>query len=162
MSALDVLAALLRSALGETVWGAAPGHGSFLTFELGAPTPSSGGKAHGEWHLWVYCCAWELACEDAPPLGWDRSTREEVAAALARIDGQALTGVEVAPADGRTTFAFTRARLRVWPYEPERELWHLWLPDRRVLTVRGTGHYSVVRADTPEESVWQSLTTSET
>lgn len=71
---------LVRRLYGEPCWGVKPGVGSFLTLEFGKPickcvSQSSqpralprafdklwraGKSVHGEWHLWIYCCHWEV------------------------------------------------------------------------------------------------------
>lgn len=72
---------LVRRLYGEPCWGVKPGVGSFLTLEFGKPNlqvrepvvATKGASAsvrqtlarrqvrvHGEWHLWIYCCHWEV------------------------------------------------------------------------------------------------------
>jgi len=54
--------AKVNQLLGQKAWGVSLGYGSFLTIEFGQPLPSNNEqqKIHGEWHLWLYNCAWRL------------------------------------------------------------------------------------------------------
>ncbi|NET57600.1 MAG: hypothetical protein F6K47_15995 [Symploca sp. SIO2E6] len=53
---------LIKPIISHKAWGASLGVGSFITLEFGNPLPSSKErqKTHGEWHLWIYCCAWRI------------------------------------------------------------------------------------------------------
>ncbi|WP_149901733.1 hypothetical protein [Rhizobium rhizogenes] len=88
--------------LREPAWMARLGHGSFLTFEFGAPTlrrkdPTEHFKkrmmiVRGEWHLWIYCCLWEVRDGGALVANSD-SSREQMSNAARILDGQILCSV---------------------------------------------------------------------
>ena len=72
---------VVRRLYGKPCWGVSPGFGSFLTLEFGEPHlevrepvamkkgTSAGVRKnlirravyiHGDWHLWIYCCDWQV------------------------------------------------------------------------------------------------------
>lgn len=96
---LDGLHRTVEPLLGEAPWEVSVGHGSFVTLQFGAPLPPTPeGFVHGEWHLWVYGCAWRLqdaerviaSCEDS---------REQMERGAAVLEGRPLRSWRVsAPA----------------------------------------------------------------
>lgn len=154
---------LLDQLVGQRCWRARRGHGTFLTLELGAPVsellPSGRAVIHGEWHLWLYCCAWTLGSRGRRLARWDR---ESVADATAlRALRKPLVAVEVDPATGAARFTFGARRHVVlatqpWPDDPALDQWLLYCPDGRVLTARGTGEYSLAPGDA-RRARWRRL-----
>jgi hypothetical protein len=101
---------IVRRLYGKPFWGVKPGHGSFLTLEFGKPNleirePTAAGKSasakvreklahrsvqvHGEWHLWIYCCNWEVV-SGSKRIG-DSSTKLKIRCAAEYLNGQKLT-----------------------------------------------------------------------
>lgn len=154
-SAIDAIQEHVRPLIGQRAWGAAVGYGSFVTVEFGRPTATDRGRTHGEWHLWVYCCAWRLehgerivaASED------DRAALEE---AVRRQDGLVLRSIDVVLPGLDTRFVFddqlTLHLFGVYSEGPEH--WMLFLPDGNVLSVGPGNRWSSARGDvpTPEEA----------
>lgn len=153
----DVFAPLYRT----PSWNVQKGHGSFLTFEFGAPileteriveswpTPFGfncrhrSAFVHGEWHLWIYLCAWRMK-QDGHVMAESDSDDLPVARACAVLNGQGLLSA-VAPAAGTTIFRFDLGGclecIRCPDFDPEDDLWRLYCPDRRVLSLRSDGQY---------------------
>jgi hypothetical protein len=111
--------------LGLRSWSVTQGHGSFLTFEFGDPelriheprmsTHFIGSNEKlevvtrtafvcGSWHLWIYCCNWELTFHDRQLVHCE-SDSARIRRALGILNGQALVGVDVA-SDSTSTFTF--------------------------------------------------------
>src|ERR1017187_8707670 len=87
MPIASVFEKAFRSIYGKSCWDVKPGYGSFLTFEFGQPhlvvrepiaaSTSAPAKVRealarsqvyprGEWHLWIYCCDWEVFSKGKP------------------------------------------------------------------------------------------------
>jgi hypothetical protein len=177
---IDVEAAF-APLLGLPCWNVKPGYGSFLTLEFGEPhlkireprEVKSGSKrvrellarrnvhVRGQWHLWIYCCEWEVYSgkkrvghSDLKASGtkWiERGARE--------LDGQKLTGVRVKPKSGNSVFTFDLgSRLETKPYNRRSEQWLLYEPDGRVLTYRADGLFSHHPVDLPDgKEVWRPM-----
>ncbi len=87
---------------GKPCWGLRQGHGSFLLLEFGQPSlvireprriESRNKKVvsrseqrivtvRGEWHLWIYCCHWQILPKDAKMKAHSESTNRQIALAL--------------------------------------------------------------------------------
>ena len=114
-------------------------------------------SVHGAWFLWIYMAHWTLQLRDGRVTTGSSSQRSR-RALLVRLDGQQLMGIAIQPKTGRTRLDFDLgATLDIRRYGPANdELWLLYLPDGRVLTVRGDGQASLVHGDHPatEEEPW--------
>ena len=147
---------VIRRLYGKPCWGVNPGFGSFLTLEFGKPhlevrepvVPKKGASAkvwkglaprgvhvHGEWHLWVYCCDWEVF-SGHKRIG-DRSTKAKIRRAAEFLNGQKLTRFSTSPRKVSCVFEFDLgATLKTRPYDNESEQWLLYEPSHKVLSVR--------------------------
>jgi hypothetical protein len=174
------------------------GFASFLTFEFGEPHlriyrvreapahpdvaapditvrwPHRPVHVHGDWHLWIYRCAWSIDREGTPLAG-NESSDEQIDRAMQIVNGQALMRVEVNPTDARSRFTFDLgATLTTCPhpathgllgeFESERsadhgdEQWMLYEPSGYVLTVRADGCYQHVPGNEPPDgTAWIPL-----
>ena len=150
-----------RRIYGKPCWGVRPGHGSFLTFEFGKPhlevrepiVASKGASARvreslgrrltyvrGEWHLWIYCCNWEVPSHGKRIA--DSSTKRKTRVAADVLNGQKLLGVSIVSRKVHSVFKFDLgATLRTWPLDHEREQWLLYEPSKQVLVLRADGRY---------------------
>lgn len=151
-------------------WNVRRGQGSFLTFEFGAPrlvvrepiTTSRDvsprvrrglARRHvytaGEWHLWIYCCLWQV--RDQRRLIGDWTSRQRIDRAATFLDGQKLISVSIASRGVRTVFEFDLGgRLETEPYDRQREQWHLYEPAGTVFTIKAGRYYQHARGDVPE------------
>jgi hypothetical protein len=163
---------------GIPCWNVQQGHGSFVTFEFGTPSlrigkviernPDRPGSyprrlvhACGEWHLWIYCCGWQIA-QDGNVLAANESTRECIAGACHALNGQVLSAFTCKVARGTIRFSFDLGgKLNTGPYDDELlEQWMLYCPDGYVLTYRSDGAFSYGRSDAPG-GPFQQLTVAE-
>lgn len=102
---------------------------------------------HGEWHLWIYLGTWAIR---GPARGL--CTRD----VPSRFVGQSVCRVDIDAQSAATTFVFDDLELRVAADDPDDELWLLYVPGGRVLSVRGTGEFTRGPADEPGKP-WRSL-----
>jgi hypothetical protein len=164
---------------GRPCWGVTPGVGSFLTLEFGAPrlvvrepiSPATAVSARvrrllgrrrvwvcGRWHLWIYCCDWDVVVDGRIVGG--STTKRRMARASRELDGQRLVEVRVKLRGARTRFVFDLgAELETRPYDRSSEQWLLYEPDGHVLALRADRKYSYGVGDrTPREGDWRTLT----
>jgi hypothetical protein len=161
--------------LGLPAWCVSRGHGSFVTFEFGAPrlevsrvlsipgtVPSIGDRRRvvvprGEWHLWIYFCDWEIYHEDQLIAASD-ADEPTIDTAAGYLDGQALSEISMSKDPFETTFQFDLGgRLTTRAIDTESEQWFLYEPDNRLLTIRADQRYSEGPSDVPGGEDWQSL-----
>lgn len=157
---------------GKPCWNVKPGYGSFLTLEFGKPhlevrEPNAAIKhvvgavrarfarrsvvVHGDWHLWLYCCEWEVLSK-GNRIG-DSSTKIKIRRAADFLDGQKLTGFSMSPRTVGCVFRFDLgATLRTRPYDEDSEQWLLFEPSHKILTLRADGRYKHTRSDMPDSS----------
>jgi hypothetical protein len=151
------------------------GHGSFLTMEFGSPSlvvhepkepkPEMSERVNqsrarrlvtvrGEWHLWIYCCQWEILQEEKV-LSHDESPDSTIQKAADFLNGQKLIRVAVRP-DSSTIFQFDLGGiLRTQPYEDGEvdEQWMLYEPSKRVFRISSDGSYAHSPGNTPPDKV---------
>ena len=157
---------------GKPCWQVRPGHGTFLTFEFGRPhldvrepiatTKRAAARVrarlarrsvsvHGDWHLWICCCRWEVL-NHGKRVG-DSSRKATVRRAAETLDGQKLTQVSIAPRKMECVFRFDLGgMLRTYPDDKESEQWLLYEPSHKVLVLRADGRYKRVRSDMRDDS----------
>lgn len=156
---------------GRPCWNVKPGYGSFLTLEFGKPhldirepmvaTKGSSPKVrallarrnvfvHGEWHLRIANCSWEVL-SNGKHVG-NGSTKRRMRRAAAVLDGQKLTRFSFNSKGRQCVFEFDLgAVLRTIPYDRKGEQWVLFTPERKVLTLRSDRCYSYTPATCPTE-----------
>jgi hypothetical protein len=94
----------------------------------------------GRWHLWIYCCEWQVRARDRIIGDWTTPRRIERAAR--ELNGQKLQDVTVNERGACTRFVFDLgAELETKPYDRLSEQWFLYEPGGRVLTWRADGRY---------------------
>jgi hypothetical protein len=146
---------------GNPAWSVKKGHGSFLTFEFGAPslqirepiavpthtsartrtTPVRRVDVVGAWQLWIYCCNWSISF-DSSKFAHSESPDSVINSATERLDGQQITALTRGAVRGTWIFSFDLGgKLETWPYgeDPTDEQWLLY--------ERESGHVLVARAD---------------
>ncbi len=163
-------------------WHVRQGRGSFVTFEFGQPhleireatdikteyrrvqesLPRRQVTVRGEWHLWIYCCHWEIY-HDTRPVARDESSRSKIERVLRRLDGQKIIRIQINPYSADTIFDFEYGeRLITRSYEQSEqspyEQWYLFEPTGKVLAVRDDGRFGYHPSDTlPEKATWYEL-----
>ena len=156
---------------GMPSWCVKRGYGSFLTLEFGEPHLETGPilrvrqepprrvvVPHGEWHLWVYCCAWSIRQDGRTMATW-RSSNRKIERATRFLNGQALTRISVQLERTRCTFEFDLGgSLVTWPYDSEGEQWILYMPGGQVWSLRADSTYSFGSRDArTDEEIWLPL-----
>jgi hypothetical protein len=159
-------------------WRVAPGFGTFLTFEFGNPhietveptTPKvkvsekvrlAAAKRrvfiNGDWHLWIYCCNWEV--RRAGNLVGGSSSVSSIQSAAEILDGQKFVRFSMAPREYHCAFKFDLSTvLETIPYDRKSEQWSFY--DRRihmVLTLRADGYYSYNRSNRAGSEKWKPI-----
>jgi hypothetical protein len=129
---------------GQKAWGVALGEGSFLTIEFGKPVqPARVGEAvHGEWHLWLYGCAWRIE-QNARVIVSSEDERSKIEGEIQHLEGRVLQSFELlTPAlDAVITFEGDIV-LRIFSvYTEDMESWMLFTPEK-VITVGPAGQWS--------------------
>lgn len=143
-----ILDKILGGVLGTPCSRAQPGHGSFLTLDFGALDAEN----HGEWHLWIYCCYWQIT-QTGHIFADSESTHDAIQSACSLFVGHSLThfGIEDEHGVSRLTFA-SGAELVTQPYDADHlEQWMLFGPNEEVLTYRADGAFSYGQANSSEE-----------
>ncbi|KAM3100947.1 hypothetical protein ACKFKF_10775 [Phormidesmis sp. 146-12] len=128
---ISKLQAYVQPLLGQKAWGVLLGHGSFITLEFGKSlVRPSEKKVHGEWHLWIYCCAWRLEKGDRVLAG-SEDPRSKLEQAVQQLEGLVLNSVELLSPAWDTLFKFEdQVVLRLFPLlSEEAEHWMLYMPD---------------------------------
>jgi hypothetical protein len=177
MESMHPVAEAFAPILGLPSWEVKKGHGSFVTMEFGEPllriaeprmrpvfiesAPAQmmtrDAYVRGQWHLWIYCCVWSLSFGSVR-LTHCESEDVSIARGLSVLNGQALSGVEVDPENGATTFTFDLGCiLSTVPAVPGTygenpvDQWKLHQPSGQVLQIREDGRYRQQRGDQPND-----------
>jgi len=160
---------VFKGILGLPCWDAKPGFGSFLTMEFGKPhlevrepisiRTRATAKVreqlarrqvylHGEWHLWIKDCDWEVHCR-GKRVG-DSSSRAKTRSAADFLNGQRLLRFSILPRKVQSIFVFDLgATLKTLPYDMSSEQWLLFEPSKKVLVLRADGRYKYTRSKAP-------------
>lgn len=94
----------------------------------------------GQWHLWIYCCAWKIS-DALVALAHSESTLTEIEKAIAFLDGQILQQVSPGQKQGEWTFQFDlQGILYTSPYDEDSDQWMLFGPHGWVLTSDAFGN----------------------
>jgi hypothetical protein len=134
----------LQGILGQKAWGVARGEGSFLTMEFGQPVPptQANAKTHGEWHLWLYGCAWRVEQGEQVIVG-SEDDQVKIDTAIQCIEGSALQSFELMTPALDAVISFENGIvLRLFAiFTEEMDSWMLFTPDK-VITVGPAGQWS--------------------
>jgi hypothetical protein len=177
MRTAPILQRVFSEIYGKPCWNVKPGHGSFLTLEFGKPhlevrEPIVAGKGatrkvrmvlarrnvfvHGEWHLRVADCAWEVL-SNGRHVG-NGSTKPSMRRAATFLDGQKLIRFSFISQGVGCIFEFDLgASLRTLPYDRKGEQWVLFTPKQKVLTLRADRRYQLQRSDFPGDKPWKPV-----
>lgn len=168
------IASAFAPILGRPAWQVKQGHGSFLTLEFGEPRleieepKERRGRRYrivticGDWHLWIYCCDWEII-QDGVRFAHSESDDQTIERATNQLDGQCLEKLWIEPRTVATHFEFDLGGiLSTFPYEDDDdepdEQWMLFEPSGDVLCIRSDNRFSHHPGDTlPNEVQWLPL-----
>ncbi len=173
MNSSSIIDRVFKPLYGKPCWSVGYGWGSFLTLEFGCPSlvidepeeaepgwSLSMRKRHarrrirvrGEWHLWIYCCQWNVYTGDklVGDSALESSSKRRIARGAKELDGQKLLQVEVDPSRGSSIFTFDLgSHLETTPYNEESDQWSLCEPSGKVFSYRADGMYSHQLGNTP-------------
>lgn len=118
------------------------GHGSFLTIDFGEPieinvkTKKGIEKfTRGEWHLWIYMCAWRID-KDNKALAGSSDSRNKIESVLKKIDGKELISFRLKHSLEAVLVFHGKYELRMFSINTEdQDQWMIYTPDKNVLTV---------------------------
>jgi hypothetical protein len=180
MTVASIFERAFRSIYGKPCWCVRPGYGSFLTMEFGTsrlkirePIVASKGSSakvrkalarrnvvpHGDWHLWIYCCDWQLFSKGKRIANSSRRVSMRRAANV--LNGQKLIRFSISPRKILCTFEFDLgAILTTRPFDRKSEQWLLYGPRHRVLVLRADGRYKYDSSHAPENiGRWKPIQT---
>jgi hypothetical protein len=154
---------------GKPAWQVSPGYGSFLTMEFGEPhlrirepkgrLTNRLVKVRGEWHLWIYCCNWQVF-HNGTPVGdasLESSSKKKIIAAANYLDGQKLMRASMSEEGCRLTLDFDLGgQLVTEPYDEDSEQWFLYEPEAACLTVRADRQFQYGPSNSASEK-WQQF-----
>ncbi|HLG77672.1 MAG TPA: hypothetical protein VKX46_14740 [Ktedonobacteraceae bacterium] len=136
--------AKLQGILGQRAWGVARGQGSFVTMEFEQPVPPAqpNARSHGEWHLWLYGCAWRLEQAEHVIVA-SEDDLAKIETAIRRLEGHVLQAFELTTPAPDAVITFDDAMvLRLFAVSTEgMDSWLLYTPDK-VITVGPAGKWS--------------------
>jgi hypothetical protein len=120
---------VLQYIYGQKAWGVSLGEGSFLTFEFGNPIPSDK-KVHGEFHVWVYFCAWRIQQLDKIII-CSEDKRDNIIESIKCLEDLPLINVKLMYSGFDTVFNFDKdIQLYLFSiYSDEYESWMLYTPN---------------------------------
>ncbi len=136
---------ILNKLIGQRVSAINLGHGSFLTIDLGNLFEKQG-KRHtylvGQYHLWVYMCAWRID-KDNKPLVASSDSRDKIRDAIAIIAGATLTNYVLnSSLDAQFSFNnnVTLTLFNISTQDEEQWMLYVWENDIRNVLVIGPGN----------------------
>lgn len=118
------------------------GYGSFITMDWGKDIityKKTKTKVHtftfGEWHLWIYMCAWRLQENNIPIIGAN-DDRELISQHISVLSGKALTSVTINNESFDTTLEFEdNLHLLLFSFGvKDDEQWMLYTPNKKTFT----------------------------
>jgi len=143
---------LLRPLIGQKAWGASVGWGSFVTIEFG-PKRLYQRHFHGDWHLWLYQCEWELNSSGS------ESKKKVMQLAVENLNGAELKSFSFDSQRMSTKFSFDNdLHLSYKPYPdavPDEQCWILFTPNRQATSLRESGLRYEAMDVIPEASLAQ-------
>lgn len=133
------------------------GHGSFITFDFGrdvtrqVKTRNGIITSHfGEWHLWVYMCAWRIDKTKIPVVGCE-ATREKISCFLSELQKRRLKEVNILNQafDAKLVFENNMELYLFSFYTQDQEQWMLFTPEKKVFTAGPGNQWSYDDAKKP-------------
>ncbi len=130
------------------------GYGSFITIDLGRDIAEEiktrqGKKViyFGEWHFWVYMCAWRIDQHNMPLVG-SNDDREIIQNYLRKLDNKTITNIRVLNTSFDVVFSFEDGiELYLFSSDTkENEHWKFYTSNNKVFTA-GPGHLCSYKND---------------
>ncbi|MBV9976343.1 MAG: hypothetical protein JO105_13225 [Hyphomicrobiales bacterium] len=163
--AVNLLADAISPVKGAVTWHSRRGINNSLTFEFGKPRleirePGCSRRItsararrrlerrlvfiHGDWHLWLFECEWELFC-DGKLVATDRSQPSVISKRIKLVDGQQFLDIEIAVENFGSEITFDMgAKIRTRPTTGnDADQWMLYTPTQGVLTYKGDGSIEI-------------------
>jgi hypothetical protein len=163
----DILNKIFTDLRKHPGWHVCRGYGSFITFNFGKPRLKECGihkrtgkgrlprqtrmvSVRGDWHLWIYCCAWVI-WQDGKHAAGSGSSNDEVDCACAFLNGQKIRGITIYPKTGETLFSFDLGgAMLTWPMDDAViEQWSLRCPKDKILQFRSDGTFAYSDVNSP-------------
>lgn len=145
---------IIHPLLEMKAWGVSLGEGSFITIEFGNKIPIIGKntRQHGEWHLWIYCCAWFIE-KDGKILAASEDPKEKMNLAIRNLENRILKSLTLSPPAFETDIFFDKGIiLHLFPVHSEDlDHWYLYTPDGNVLTIGPGTNWSFKSSSSEEE-----------
>lgn len=144
---------LFKRLVGLASFNVELGHGSFITFDFGKKILRQR-KTHsgeirtfcfGEWHLWIYMCAWRIDKNQKPFVG-SNDTRELIREKLREMQGKELKSATILNDAFDAHFSFgDEFELHLFSYQvTDHEQWMLFVPERKTFTAGPGAEWSYV------------------
>lgn len=139
-SGTELAHSLFQKILGMKPTRVKLGHGSFITMDFGRDIPQEMKTRNGpqmryfgEWHLWIYMCAWRID-KDKKPFAGSEDSREKIENCLSELANRTLKKVEILNTAFDTKFLFDEdIELYLFSfYTEDREQWMLFTPEEKV------------------------------
>lgn len=136
---------ILHKIIGQKVTRVTLGYGSFITIDLGTLIEKKGKKNSymvGQYHLWVYMCAWRIE-KDSIPLVASSDSREKISNTLQIIAGATLINYVLnSSLDAQFTFDNNVNLILFNTNTQDEKQWmlYLWENDIRNVLVIGPGN----------------------
>lgn len=140
LEGLELAKNLFSEVIGLEARNAQLGYGSFITIDFGkniiikGKNPSNDFE-RGEWHLWVYMCAWRLEQNGNPIIGAG-DEKDSIRPKISLLTGKKILKVQILNNSFDTILDFEEGyRLLLFSFSIEDdEQWMFFTPNRKVFT----------------------------
>jgi len=141
-SGTELAKSLFQKILGIKPTRVKLGHGSFITFDFGRDIPEEiktrngpTTRYFGEWHLWVYMCAWRIDKDKKPFVGCEDS-REKIESSLSELANRNLEKIEILNDAFDVKLVFGEdVELHLFAFHTQdQRQWMLFTPEKKVFT----------------------------
>ena len=152
----EVAKTLFQKIVGTKPTRVKQGHGSFITMDFGRDiqeqVKTRNGmvtKCFGEWHLWIYMCAWRIDKEQIPSVGFE-DTREKIATFLLELQNRTLTNVNILNQAFDTRLVFGDMEVHLFSFHTtDQKQWMLFTPEKKVFVAGPKNSWSYNSSDAP-------------
>jgi hypothetical protein len=161
-SGIELATNLFNKIIGTKPTRITLGHGSFLTFDFGRDikeqikTRAGGLKTicFGEWHLWVYMCAWRIDKNNKPFIG-SNDARDLIKQHLRALEKKELKKVIILNEAFDANLVFgDEYQLHLFSFQvTDDEQWMLFTPEEKVFTAGPGNEWSYHDSDKPKPNI---------